>query len=130
MSVNKVILVGRLGRDPESRFTNSGKQVVNFTIATDETFKDRQGQKQKVTEWHRLVAWGKVAEIVQEHVKKGDLIYVEGKLQTRSYEDKKTGETKYTTEINVNTIRMLGGNGGSKRETEPETETVGEESGF
>lgn len=107
-SVNKVILVGRMGKDPEVRFTSGGKAVANFSLATDESYKDRQGNKVQKTEWHNLVVWGPSVEgFVQPYLHKGDLIYVEGKLQTRSWEDKQTGIKKYTTEVNVQDIRGL-----------------------
>ena len=111
-SVNKVILVGRLGRDPEIRFTSDGQAVANFTLATDESYKDRSGEKQKKTSWHNIVAWQKTAEFLKEYVHKGDLIYVEGRLQTRQWEDKE-GTTKYTTEIVVSNLQGLvtSGNG-------------------
>lgn len=106
MSVNKVILVGRLGRDPESRFTSSGQQVCNFTLATDESFKDRAGERQKRTEWHRIVLWGRLAEISQQYLKRGTLVYVEGRLQTRQWDDR-SGNKRTTTEIVANVMRML-----------------------
>ena len=106
--VNKVILVGRLGKDPEVRATAGGKKVANFSVATDETYKNRDGEKVKSTEWFRLVAWDKLAEIAEEYLHKGDLIYIEGKLQTRQYEDKRDGSTKQTTEVIANVMRMLG----------------------
>ena len=109
MSVNKVILVGRLGRDPETRYTSGGQAVANFTLATDETFKDRAGERQKRTEWHRIVLWGKLAEIAQQYLKKGMLVYVEGRLQTRQWEDKRDGQKRTTTEIVGTAMRMLGG---------------------
>jgi single-strand DNA-binding protein len=111
MSVNKVILVGRLGRDPETRYTSGGQAVANFTLATDETFKDRAGERQKRTEWHRIVLWGKLAEIAQQYVKKGSQVYIEGRIQTRQWEDKRDGQKKTTTEIVANVMRMLGGRG-------------------
>jgi len=107
MSVNKVILVGRLGRDPETRYTSGGQAVANFTLATDETFKDRSGERQKRTEWHRIVLWGKLAEISQQYLKKGMLVYIEGRIQTRQWEDKRDGQKKSTTEIVANVMRML-----------------------
>ncbi len=107
MSVNKVILVGRLGRDPETRYTSGGQAVTNFTLATDETFKSRSGERQKRTEWHRIVLWGKLAEIAQQYLKKGMLVYVEGRLQTRQWEDKRDGQKRQTTEIVGNVMRML-----------------------
>jgi len=107
MSVNKAILVGRLGRDPETRFTSGGQAVANFTLATDETFKDRSGERQKRTEWHRVVLWGKLAEIAQQYLKKGMLVYIEGRIQTRQWEDKRDGQKRSTTEIVANVMRML-----------------------
>jgi single-strand DNA-binding protein len=107
MSVNKAILVGRLGRDPETRYTSGGQAVANFTLATDETFKDRAGERQKRTEWHRIVVWGKLAEISQQYLKKGMLVYVEGRIQTRQWEDKRDGQKRTTTEIVGNVMRML-----------------------
>lgn len=109
--VNKVILVGRLGRDPETRYTSSGQAVCNFTMATDESFKNRSGEKQQRTEWHRIVMWGKLAEIAQQYLKKGQLVYVEGRLQTRQWDDKRDGSKKTTTEIVANSMKMLGGRG-------------------
>ncbi|MGC2333142.1 MAG: single-stranded DNA-binding protein [Candidatus Acidiferrales bacterium] len=107
MSVNKAILVGRLGRDPETRYTSGGQAVANFTLATDETFKDRSGERQKRTEWHRIVLWGKLAEITQQYLKKGMLVYIEGRIQTRQWEDKRDGQKRTTTEIVANVMRML-----------------------
>lgn len=107
MSVNKAILVGRLGRDPETRYTSGGQAVANFTLATDETYKDRAGERQKRTEWHRVVLWGKLAEIAQQYLKKGMLVYVEGRIQTRQWEDKRDGQKRQTTEIVGTVMRML-----------------------
>jgi len=107
MSVNKAILVGRLGRDPETRYTSGGQAVANFTLATDETYKDRAGERQKRTEWHRIVLWGKLAEIAQQYLKKGMLVYVEGRIQTRQWEDKRDGQKRTTTEVVGNVMRML-----------------------
>lgn len=109
--INKVILVGRLGRDPETRYTSSGQAVCNFTMATDESFKSRSGEKQQRTEWHRIVMWGKLAEIAQQYLKKGQLVYIEGRLQTRQWDDKRDGSKKQTTEIVANSMKMLGGRG-------------------
>ncbi len=106
MSVNKVILVGRLGRDPETRYTSSGQAVCNFTLATDETFKDRSGERQKRTEWHRIVLWAKLAEIAQQYLKKGHLVYLEGRIQTRQWDDRE-GQKRTTIEIVANVMRML-----------------------
>jgi single-strand DNA-binding protein len=112
MSVNKVILVGRLGRDPEVRFTSSGQPVANFSMATDETYKDRAGERQKRTEWHKIVVWGKQAEIAQKYLRKGSLIFLEGRIQTREYTDR--DQNKRTSfEIVCNNFRMLGGRGDS-----------------
>jgi single-strand DNA-binding protein len=108
MSVNKAILVGRLGRDPETRYTSGGQAVTNFTLATDETFKDRSGERQKRTEWHRIVLWGKLAEIAQQYLKKGQLVYIEGRIQSRQWEDKRDGQKRTTTEIVASVMRMLG----------------------
>jgi len=108
MSVNKVILVGRLGRDPETRYTNGGQAVANFSIATDETYKDRNGERQKRTEWHKIVVWGKQAEIAQQYLKKGSLIFIEGRIQSREWQDKE-GQKRTSFEIVANNFRMLGG---------------------
>jgi single-strand DNA-binding protein len=108
MSVNKVILVGRLGRDPETRYTSSGQAVCNFTLATDETYRDRAGERQKRTEWHRIVVWGKQAEIAQQYLHKGSLIFVEGRIQTRQWDDRE-GQKRTSVEIVANNFRMLGG---------------------
>jgi single-strand DNA-binding protein len=108
MSVNKAILVGRLGKDPETRYTSSGQAVCNFTMATDETYKDRAGERQKRTEWHRIVVWAKQAEIAQQYLRKGSLIYLEGRIQTRQWDDKE-GQKRTTTEIVATNFRMLGG---------------------
>src|SRR5258708_31705210 len=107
MSVNKVILVGRLGRDPETRFTSGGQAVANFSVATDETYKDRNGERQKRTEWHKIVVWGKQAEIAQQYLKKGSLIFVEGRIQSREWQDKE-GQKRTSFEIVANNFRMLG----------------------
>ena len=107
MSVNKVILVGRLGRDPESRFTGSGQAVCNFSLATDRSYKDRNGQTQKQTEWHKIVAWGKLAEICQKYLKKGSQIFIEGRIQSRQWDDQQ-GQKRTAFEIVANEMRMLG----------------------
>jgi single-strand DNA-binding protein len=108
MSVNKVILVGRLGRDPETRFTGGGQAVANFSVATDETFKDKNGERQKRTEWHKIVVWGKQAEIAQQYLKKGSLIFIEGRIQSREWQDKE-GQKRTSFEIVATNFRMLGG---------------------
>ena len=108
MSVNKVILIGRLGKDPETRYMTNGEAVTNATLATSETWKDKSGEKQEKTEWHNLVFYRRLAEIAGEYLKKGSQIYVEGKLQTRKWQTKE-GQDRYTTEIVVNEMTMLGG---------------------
>src|SRR6201988_2955388 len=113
MSVNKAILVGRLGRDPETRFTSGGQAVANFTLATDETYKDRTGERQKRTEWHRIVLWGKLAEIAQQYLKKGMLVYIEGRIETRQWEDKRDGQKRTSTKIVANLMKMLTSKGES-----------------
>ena len=113
--INSVTLVGRVGKDPEVRHTQSGQAVANFSLATDESYKNHEGEKVKKTEWHNVVAWGKLAEVIQQYVKKGQLVAIIGKLQTRSWDDKQTGAKKYTTEIVAQTLKMLGGNGGGEQ---------------
>ena len=110
-SVNKVILVGNLGRDAELRYTPGGAAVATLNLATTEVWNDKAGQKQEKTEWHRIVLWGKQAESLQEYLTKGKQIYVEGRLQTRQWDDK-DGNKKYTTEIKADRITLLGGGGG------------------
>lgn len=108
-SVNKVILIGRAGKDPETRYMTNGDAVANLTMATSETWKDKStGEKKEATEWHKVVFYRKLAEIVGQYVQKGSLIYVEGKLQTRKWTDK-DGQERYTTEINADSMQMLGG---------------------
>jgi len=106
MSVNKVILVGRLGRDPETRYTGGGQAVANFTMATDESYKDKNGERQKRTEWHRITAWGKLAEICQQYLKKGTMVYIEGRIQSREWQDKE-GQKRTSYDIVANTMKML-----------------------
>ena len=113
-SVNKVILIGNLGKDPEVKYTPSGMAVANFTLATNERYKDKEGNWQDKTEWHNLVAFQRTAEIVGEYLKKGRSVYVEGKLQTRSWDDKESGQKKYRTEILVNDVVLLGGREGGE----------------
>src|SRR5579885_1962817 len=108
MSVNKVILVGRLGQNPEVRYTPSGAAVANFSVATNESWTDKSGQKQERTEWHKVVVWGKLAELCSQYLTKGRQVYLEGRLQTRQWQDK-DGQTKYTTEIQAQTVQFLGG---------------------
>ena len=106
-SVNKVILIGNLGRDPEVRYTQGGSPVANFTLATNEVWTDKGGQRQERTEWHRIVVWGKQAEIAREHFHKGKQVYVEGSLQTREWNDKE-GNKRQTTEVKAMRVVMLG----------------------
>lgn len=108
MSVNKVIVLGRLGQDPEMKYTPSGAAVCNFSVATSENWTDKSGQKQERTEWHRIVVWGKLAELCNQYLSKGRQAFVEGKLQTRSWDDK-DGTKRYTTEIMATTVQFIGG---------------------
>jgi len=108
-SVNKVILLGNVGKDPEIRSTAGGTMVANFTLATSDRQKDQQGNWQDRTEWHNLVAFTRTAEIVRDYVKKGSKLYVEGKIQTRSWDDKESGQKRYRTEIIVNDLSLLSG---------------------
>jgi single-strand DNA-binding protein len=105
--VNKVILVGNLGSDPTVRFTSGGTAVANFNIATTERFNNKSGEREERTEWHRIVAWGKLAEICQQYLKKGKQVYIEGRLQTRQWEDQQ-GQKRTSTEIVAQTMQMLG----------------------
>jgi single-strand DNA-binding protein len=118
-SVNKVILVGNLGRDPEVRFMPNGEAVCNFSIATTDSWRDKNGQKQERTEWHNIVMYRKLAEIAGEYLKKGRPVYVEGRLQTRKWQTKE-GQDRYTTEIVADQMQMLGGReGGGSAGYEP-----------
>src|SRR6476620_3216468 len=111
--VNKVIIVGRLGTDPEVRTIGNGGTVTRLSVATSENWVDKEGQKQERTEWHRIVVWGRLAEICGKHLSKGRQVYVEGRLQTRSWEDQQ-GQKKYSTEIVANTVQFLGGGSASQ----------------
>ncbi|OGG45846.1 MAG: single-stranded DNA-binding protein [Candidatus Handelsmanbacteria bacterium RIFCSPLOWO2_12_FULL_64_10] len=115
--INKVILIGNLGADPELKYTPSGSAVSNFTLATNESWVDGKGERQEKTEWHRIVVWGKLAEICNEYLKKGSKVYIEGRLQTRSW-DGQDGNKRYTTEIVARDMQMLdsrdGGRGGEE----------------
>ena len=121
-SLNKVMLIGRLGRDPEIRYTQSGQAVANFSIATDETYMGKDGQKVEKTEWHKIVVWGKQAEFCGNYLSKGRLIYVEGKIETRKWQDQ-NGQDRYSTEIKAVTIQALDkkpdGQGGQQRSAQP-----------
>ena len=109
-SVNKVILIGRLGKDPEMRFTPSGKAVTNFSMATSESWKDASGERQERTEWHKVQIWGPLAEVASKYLTKGSQVYIEGRLQTRKYDDS-NGIERQTTEIVASALTMLGGKG-------------------
>ncbi|HEY2934338.1 MAG TPA: single-stranded DNA-binding protein [Acidobacteriota bacterium] len=118
-SVNKVILVGRLGRDPEVRYTPSGAPVANFSVATDEVWKDKSGERQQRTEWHNIVVWNKLAEICGQYLTKGKLVYLEGRIQTREYDDR-DGNKRRITEVIVSDMVMLGSKaegGGTPKES-------------
>ena len=119
-SVNKVILIGNLGKDPEVKYTPSGTPVAKLTLATNESYKDKDGQWQDRTEWHNVVLWQRLAEIAGEYLKKGGKVYIEGRLQTRSWEDKQTNQKRYMTEVVASDLVLLGGRG----------EGAGEGSGF
>ena len=111
--INKVILIGNLGNDPDTRYTASGAAVTNISLATTDSWKDKEsGEQQDRTEWHRIVFFNRLAEIVSEYLKKGSQVYIEGRLQTRKWQDKE-GKDRYTTEIVANEMQMLGGRGGS-----------------
>lgn len=120
-SVNKVTLIGNLGKDPELRYAQSGSAVASFSLATSEQWKDQEGNPQERTSWHNIVIWGKLAEIAAEYLKKGRKVYLEGRLQYRDYEDK-SGNKRYVTEVVVNDLVMLGSRqdgGGEKEESAP-----------
>lgn len=123
-SVNKVILIGNLGKDPEVRYLPSGDAVANISIATTETWKDKGGEKQEKTEWHRVSMFSKLAEIAGEYLKKGSQVYIEGRLETRKWTDKE-GHERYTTEIRADRMQMLGSrSGGSERMAPPEDDAA------
>ena len=125
-SLNKVMLIGNLGKDPELRYTTSGVAVATFSLATTDSWKDQDGNMQERTEWHNIVAWKKLAEICGEWLKKGKKVYIEGRIQTRSYDDKNTGSKKYFTEIVADTMIMLDSKGSS--EASPGSRTTEEPS--
>lgn len=116
-SVNKVILIGNVGKDPEIKYTPSGKCVAKFSLATNERYKDKSGEWQDRAEWHNLVLWQRLAEIVGEYVSKGSRLYLEGRLQTSSWEDKQSGEKKYRTEVVVDDLVLLGNGNGNGNES-------------
>jgi single-strand DNA-binding protein len=128
-SVNKVILIGNLGADPETRYLPSGDAVTNIRIATSEKWKDKGGEQQEHTEWHRIAFFGKLAEIAGEYLKKGSPVYVEGRIRTRKWQDKESGQDRYSTEIVADRMQLLGSRGGGAesmaREKEPATAAAG-----
>ena len=122
-SVNKAILIGNLGADPELRYTASGTAVAGFNMATTERYKDKNGELQERTEWHSIVCWGRLGELANEYLKKGRSVYIEGRIQTRNYEDK-DGIKRYRTEIVALQMQFLGGRGGTEQQSAPsETST-------
>ena len=132
--VNKVMLVGNLGRDPEMRALPSGQQVANFSLATSRRYKDRDGNRKDETEWHNIVVYGKQAEIAGQYLTKGKMVFVEGRIQTRSWDDKESGKKQYKTEIICENFQMLGskgdgGGGGGQRESGAGAPSAGHESG-
>ncbi len=128
-SLNKVMLIGNLGKDPELRYTTSGTAVATFSLATNEAWRDADGNLQERTEWHNIVAWKKLAEISGEWLKKGKKVYIEGRIQTRSYDDKNTGAKRYITEIVASDMLMLDGKPGGAQESGAATPSAAEETG-
>lgn len=128
-SINKVTLIGNLGKDPEMRYMPSGEAIANLTLATTDVWKDKAGAKQEKTEWHRISMFGRIAEVAGEYLKKGSSVYIEGRLQTRKWQDK-DGQDRYTTEIVANEMKMLGGRpgGGSESTTSFDDSDRGERS--
>lgn len=129
MAINKAILIGNLGKDPELRYTASGTAVASFSLATSERFKNRNGEQQERTEWHNIVAWGNLAEICGKYLAKGRQVYIEGRIQSRSYDDR-DGNKRYITEIVANEMKMLGrpgdaGGGGGYQDSAPEQSAAG-----
>lgn len=125
--LNKVLLIGNLGKDPEFKYTPGGQAVATFSLATTEKFSDKGGQRQERTEWHNIVAWGKTAELVNQYLKKGRTVYIEGRLTTRSWDDK-DGVKKYKTEIVASSVLFLGGNGGGSGNNEMDMPSAGNQS--
>jgi single-strand DNA-binding protein len=125
MSVNKVILIGNLGKDPEVRYTANGKAVARFSLATSEVWNDAEGNRQERTEWHNIIVWGKQGETCGQYLAKGRQAYIEGSIRSRSYDDK-NGQKRYITEIVAQRVRFLGGGGGTRVAPEAEGEAPGE----
>ena len=133
-SVNKVIIVGNLGKDPELKQTQAGKSFANFSVATTEKYKDQAGNQKEVTEWHRVTAWGKLAELCAQYLGKGRQVYLEGRIQTRKWEDE-TGQKRYSTEIVADSVKFLGSSPGNapRSEGQPQVsafEEIGEEKSY
>lgn len=128
-SLNKVMLIGNLGKDPELRYTSSGVAVATFSLATSESWKDQDGNAQEKTEWHNIVAWRKLAEICGEWLKKGKKVYIEGRIQTRNYDDKNTGQKRYITEIVADNLIMLDGGGGARNAASENSAGVSQQAG-
>lgn len=116
--LNKMQIIGRLGQDPETRHLQDGTSVTNISVATTEKWKSKDGSKQEKTEWHKIVFWGRLAEIAGEYLRKGSMAYIEGKLETRKWQDQ-SGNDRYTTEIKAHELKMLGGNEGGERASSP-----------
>src|SRR5215213_11744487 len=128
-SVNKVILIGNLGRDPETRYMPDGGAITNISIATTDTWKDKAGEKQEKTEWHRIAFFGRLAEIAGEYLKKGSQVYIEGRIRTRKWQDKE-GQDRYSTEIVADSMQMLGSRSGAgEARSEPRGEPMGQKAG-
>ncbi len=130
-NLNKVMLIGRLGRDPEIRYTQTGSAVANFSLATDENWTDAQGQRQQRTEWHYIVVWNKLADLAQNYLKQGSQVYVEGKLQTQSWDDAQTGQKRYRTEVVARTLQFLDSrptdSGAGNYANEPQSQTASQQ---
>lgn len=124
MSVNKIILLGRLGTEPELKYLPNGSAVCNFTLATSEKYTDKNGEKKENTEWHKIVVWGKIAELCNQYLKKGSQAFIEGKIQTRSYDDK-DGNKKYITEINASSVQFLDSKSSDSEMVKSAKETFG-----
>lgn len=127
MAVNIAIVVGNLGKDPEVRFTQSGRAVANFSVATSDSWTGQDGNRQERTEWHNIVVWGKQAELCGQYLAKGRQVFVQGRIQTRSWEDK-TGNTRYTTEIVAQRVQFLGGAGGARASQDLQDQGFGDPS--
>ena len=125
-SVNKVILIGNLGKDPELKHTSGGTAVAKFSLATNDRYKDKDGEWQDRTEWHNVTAWARLAEIASEYLKKGRSVYIEGSLRTDSWDDKQSGAKRYSTYINASDLVLLGGGEGNKKDSRPRSDSRGD----